>query len=574
MEAQPPACAGGAAATASAAAPAPPTGPELDALQAKIAEQGSNVAALKKSGGDAAAVKAEVAVLLALKAQLPPHLQQRRQQQGKKKKKGGGGGGGGGAPDKSRDRSTQKYVAKTPLGMRDYKPPDMAVRAKVFDTVTRVFKRHGAVTIDTPVMELKETLTGKYGEDSKLIYDLADQGGEILALRYDLTVPFARFCAQHAVRQIKRYQIARVYRRDRPVMAKGRYREFYQCDFDIAGEYAKMFPDAECIKIVTEILTELKLGDFVVKVNHRKLLDGIFAVCGVEPALFRPICSAVDKLDKEPWETVRAEMIEKGLEGECADKIWGYVQRKGGLDLVAALLADEALIANKDAKSGVEEMGLFLKYCALFGVPDKHISFDLSLARGLDYYTGVIYEAVLRGAGVGSVAGGGRYDNLVGMFSKKGRSTPCVGVSLGIERLFSVVEAQAKKKGGLAKIGIRTLPTEAYVVCGQGLLDDRMKVCAELWAANISAETPMKPKPKLLSQFQFCEDEGVPVAVVIGTGELERGVVKLRNSKTREEVEVPRAELGQRVRALLDEVKAAAAAEDAAAEDAEEAREM
>lgn len=139
----------------------------------------------------------------------------------------------------------------------------------MFKTLKEVFKRHGAVSIETPVMELKAALTGKYGEDTKLIYDLANQGGEILALRYDLTVPFARFCAQHKIENIKRYHIARVYRRDRPVLAKGRFREFYQCDIDIAGVYEPMVPDAECVKIVCEVLSELGVEKFVVKVNHR-----------------------------------------------------------------------------------------------------------------------------------------------------------------------------------------------------------------------------------------------------------------------------------------------------------------
>ena len=187
--------------------------------------------------------------------------------------------------------------------------------------VIKVFKRHGAETIDTPIFELKEVLTGKYGEDSKLIYDLKDQGGEILSLRYDLTVPFARYVAMNKIAQIKRYHIGKVYRRDNPSISRGRYREFYQCvskkalivnvilsqdntaqcslqDFDIAGAYDAMIPDAECVKIVKEILESLEVGKFVVKVNHRQILDGIFEVCGVSSDMFRTICSSVDKLDK------------------------------------------------------------------------------------------------------------------------------------------------------------------------------------------------------------------------------------------------------------------------------------
>ncbi|KAK2563227.1 Histidine--tRNA ligase [Acropora cervicornis] len=415
------------------------------------------------------------------------------------------------------DQGSQKFVLKTPKGTRDYEPKQMAVRERAFKAIIKCFEKHGAVQIDTPVFEMKETLTGKYGEDSKLIYDLADQGGELLALRYDLTVPFARYVAMNKIDKIKRYHIAKVYRRDNPAMTRGRYREFYQCDVDIAGQYDAMIPDAECVKIVSEILTELKLGEFTIKVNHRQLLDGMFATCGVPEEKFRSICSAVDKLDKLPWEDVKAEMVgEKGLEPSIADKIGEYVKHKGGMDLVKKLTADEALINNKSAKAAVEDMKLLLHY----------VSFDLSLARGLDYYTGVIYEAVLAGeqpdlgksekgepVGVGSVAGGGRYDNLVGMFAK-GRKVPCVGVSIGIERIFSILEAQAQ------------------------------------------AELLYKKNPKMLNQFQFCEENGIPFCLVIGESELQQGVVTLRDMASREEEQVKRDELCKEIKRRCTELEA------------------
>lgn len=196
-------------------------------------------------------------------------------------------------------------------------PIQMAIREKAFKIIKNVFKLHGAVEIDTPVFELKETLMGKYGEESKLIYDLQDQGGELASLRYDLTVPFARFVAQERISSIKRYHIAKVYRRDQPQMTKGRFREFYQCDFDIAGQYSLMLPDAEVLKVIIEILTQLDIGKFQVKVNHRKFLDAIVELSGCEKRKFKSICSSVDKLDKEPWEKVRHELINtKGLTEE------------------------------------------------------------------------------------------------------------------------------------------------------------------------------------------------------------------------------------------------------------------
>ncbi|NWJ02448.1 SYHC protein, partial [Crypturellus undulatus] len=473
-----------------------------------------------------------------------------------------------------------KFVLKTPKGTRDYSPKQMAIRERVFSAIITCFKRHGAEVIDTPVFELKETLTGKYGEDSKLIYDLKDQGGELLSLRYDLTVPFARYLAMNKITNIKRYHIAKVYRRDNPAMTRGRYREFYQCDFDIAGQFDPMIPDAECLKIVHEILSELQLGDFLIKVNDRRILDGMFAVCGVPDSKFRTICSSVDKLDKMLWEDVRSEMVaEKELSPETADRIGEYVRLHGGLELIEQLLQDPRLSQNKLAKEGLGDMKLLFEYLTLFGITGKvrrcwgqeeprapqlrmltgfcvpQICFDLSLARGLDYYTGVIFEAVLVQqendhveepvGSVGSVAGGGRYDGLVGMFDPKGRKVPCVGVSIGIERIFSImeqkVEASAEK--------IRTTETQVLVASAQKkLLEERLKLISELWDAGIKAEMLYKKNPKLLNQLQYCEDTGVPLVAIVGEQELKDGVVKLRVVATREEVDVRRENLVEEIK--------------------------
>ncbi|KAL8621046.1 hypothetical protein ACOMHN_040571 [Nucella lapillus] len=507
------------------------SGADRVAIQEQIKVQGSVVRQLKTEKAPKEKIDEEVSRLLALKAQLG-------------------------------DNGPKKFVLKTPKGTRDYNPQQMAIREEVFAKIIRCFKRHGAETIDTPVFELKETLTGKYGEDSKLIYDLADQGGEITSLRYDLTVPFARYLAMNKVTNIKRYHIAKVYRRDNPAMTRGRYREFYQCDFDIAGQYDLMLPDAECVRIVAEILSSLDVGDFVIKVNHRRLLDGMFAACGVPDDKFRPICSAVDKLDKTFWEDVRMEMVdEKGLDPDAADRVGDYVRYQGGVEVVEQLLKDAGLQKQKNAMEALEEMRVLLKYCELYGVADK-VLFDMSLARGLDYYTGVIYEGVLKGyshakgavdaeeqVGVGSVAGGGRYDGLVGMFDPDGKKVPCVGVSIGIERLFSIMEAKAKNSK------IRTTGTEVMVVSAQkNLVEERMKLCTQLWEADIKTEQSYKKSPKALTQFQYCEENGIPLAVVLGQSEIEAGVVKLRVVATREEREVKREEMVSEIQKLLGQL--------------------
>lgn len=227
----------------------------------------------------------------------------------------------------SNDASRKPKCAK---GTRDMSPTKMAIREQAFNTIRAIFKKHGASEIDTPVFELKETLTSKYGEESKLIYDLEDQGGELLALRYDLTVPFARYVAQKGLSSIKRFHIAKVYRRDNPQMNKGRFREFYQCDFDIAGTYGVMIPDADLLSVIIDILASLKIGNFLIKLNHRKFLDAMICLAGCEKRKFKAICSSIDKLDKEPWSAVKDELINmKGLTVEMCNKLEKFVQYKG-----------------------------------------------------------------------------------------------------------------------------------------------------------------------------------------------------------------------------------------------------
>lgn len=419
------------------------------------------------------------------------------------------------------------FQLKVPKGTKDWAGPDVLLRDKIFSTITAVFKRHGAITLDTPVFELREVLTGKYGEDSKLIYDLQDQGGELCSLRYDLTVPFARWLAMNPdVKNVKRYHIAKVYRRDQPAMTKGRMREFYQCDFDVAGaNYDAMLPDSEVIRIICEVFEDLGWqGKYTIKVNHRKVLDGVFETCGVPQDKIRTISSAVDKLDKLPWTDVRKEMIEeKGLDAEVADKIEGYVTQKGARELLEKLQGNGELTENASAKKGLEEMSLLMDYLSAFGVLDK-ISFDMSLARGLDYYTGVIYEVVTEGSapptatnttanggtasnlqkaakksskksadadedrsddpsvGVGSVAAGGRYDNLVERFLPKAQM-PCVGISFGVDRIFSITKARMDKERSEA---LRSNEVDVYVMAlGGSLLKERMEVCRQLWDAGV-----------------------------------------------------------------------------------------
>jgi len=369
---------------------------------------------------------------------------------------------------------------------------------------------------------------------------LADQGGELLSLRYDLTVPFARFLAMNSVGNIKRYHIAKVYRRDQPQLSRGRYREFYQCDFDIAGGYSPMVPDAEVITVAAEILTDLPVGSFVIKLNHRSLLDAVFEICGVPTDKFRPICSAVDKLDKAPWDEVKREMTqEKGLSEEVADRIGTFVLNSSARgrpnDLLKTLTDERSFGDHLGASVALKDLRVLFEYLDAMGSL-KHVSFDLSLARGLDYYTGVIYEVVIidNSVGVGSIAAGGRYDNLVGMFSPSGTQTPCVGVSIGVERVFSIMERKADELKLLHRSSI-----QVYIASiGADLLPTRMRVARQLWNSNISAEYSHLDNPKLKRQLDDALERQIPYMVIVGKDELVRGIVKVKNMVAHTEEEV------------------------------------
>ncbi|WWC96937.1 hypothetical protein V866_003812 [Kwoniella sp. B9012] len=480
--------------------------------------------------------------------------------------------------DQASTGTTSNFVLKTPKGTIDHKPEAALLRKKIFSTLEGIFLKHDASTIDTPVFELKEILAGKYGEDSKLIYDLSDQGGELCSLRYDLTVPFARYVAMNGITSMKRYHIGKVYRRDQPVMTKGRMREFYQCDIDIAGTCDPMVYDSEILKILCEALTALDIGQYTVKINHRKILDGIFQLAGVPADKTRSISSAVDKLDKLPWSDVKKEMtVEKGLDEKVADKIGQYVGLKGpGYDVLEKLKSDSDLMGIPLAKQGIEDMEILFRYLRVYKVLDK-MSFDMSLARGLDYYTGIIYEAIHESSappskstnpsvppsselstksgsskpsksksdanavinedgidestiGVGSIAAGGRYDNLVGMFAesagkKMNEQVPCVGVSVGVERVYSIMEMRRKQ----TQEKVRGKETEVFVLGLGGIeLEKRMEIATLLWDNGIKTSFSPKVNPKPPVQWKQADDDSIPYVLILAPKEFAEGKVRIK----------------------------------------------
>jgi len=469
----------------------------------------------------------------------------------------------------AKDKDKKQELVKNPKGTRDWSGEDVDLLEDILAQISRVFRRHAGKKLDTPVFEREEVLKGKYGEDSKLIYDLKDQGGELLSLRYDLTVPFARWLAMNAnIKNYKRFAISKVYRRDQPAVAKGRMREFYQCDIDFAGASDPMMADSEVIAIIVEVFESLEwTGRYTIKINDRRILDGLFEVCGVPAEKIRMISSAVDKLDKLPWDEVKKEMVEtKGLDEAVADRIKTYVTRKGGKDLLEELKKDEAMMANAKAKQGIEEMDALMAYLEAWGALDK-LSFDLSLARGLDYYTGVIYEVVTEGSapviadtsgvaqdaqkqgkkdkkvldededrsndpsvGIGSVAAGGRYDHLVERF-RPNADIPCVGISFGVDRIFSITKARIAKGETFSYVSSNA--PDVYVMAfGGGGFDgmpkQRIQITKLLLDAGLKVEFTYKKKPKPQVQFKNAETAGAPFAVILGEDEQVRGEVRVK----------------------------------------------
>lgn len=425
---------------------------------------------------------------------------------------------------------------RTPKGTIDYGPKESKIYEQMISTVTKIFKKHGACSIETPTFELKQILTNKYGDDSKLIFDLKDQGGDICALRYDLTVPFARYMAQNNIQKIKRYQIGKVFRRDQPAITKGRFREFIQCDFDIAGKYLPMTTDAECLKIAYECLSSFEFGMFTIKINNRKILGAILTLSGLNKELHNTVCSTIDKLDKLSIEEIRKELVSKGCDNKGIEIIEKYVKYKGGVKMLEELKNDP-IYEIEEGKTGIDELLQLNDYLQIFKI--NNISYELNLARGTDYYTGIIFEAVFKDYSVGAVLGGGRYDNLVNDFiienGGKGIEVPCIGFSVGVARIYAILSEKMKE--------IKESEVMVFVgASGGSFLEERMYILNELWNANISAETLYIGNMNFRKQATFCSKNKIPFFLIIGEEEIKNNYVQLCDENN-ERVSISRDEM-------------------------------
>ncbi len=412
-----------------------------------------------------------------------------------------------------------------PKGTRDFSPEVLNRRNYIFDTIRQTFVRYGFQPIETPTMENLSTLTGKYGEEGDQLLFRVLNSGDFLSdvkepianyrqlapkisekgLRYDLTVPFARYVVMHQselVFPFKRYQIQPVWRADRP--QKGRYREFYQCDADVVGSSSLIY-EAEFIQIYDEVFAKLGLP-VSIKINNRKLLQGMAEKVG-QPDLLIDITTAIDKLDKIGPEAVRAELLARGLPAEAADQIGAFLGL--GLADLPAFFADVTV-----GLQGVAEIGQVLALLAGLTLANE-LQVDLTLARGLNYYTGTILEVKAQGVVMGSIGGGGRYDNLTGGFGLPGM--PGVGISFGADRIYDVIEALD-----------RFPPTNAhstkvlFVAFDLAAQQFAMPLLRQVRAAGVNAEIYPDPA-KLKKQLDYANKKQIPLVVIIGSEEMSSG---------------------------------------------------
>ncbi len=435
-----------------------------------------------------------------------------------------------------------------PKGTRDFLPAEVAKRNYIYNTIRKSFEIYGFSPIETPSFELSSTLLGKYGEEGdRLIFKILNSGEKVKkadlkaledgnlarfsnslsekALRYDLTVPFARFVVQHQNDlsfPFKRYQIQPVWRADRP--QHGRYQEFYQCDADVVGSDSLLY-EVDFVLLFDEILSDLKLPDFTIKINNRKILSGIAEICDEEDKII-PITVAIDKLDKIGVDGVVKELHEKGVSENAIQKIKPLFEISGSIESrlkqMKKFLSDSQI-----GMKGINELEFVLEKVNKLGIRTAKIEFDVTLARGLNYYTGAIFEVKANGVKMGSICGGGRYDDLTGVFGMKNMSG--VGISFGADRIYDVITEL-----NLFPETVDNSLELLFINFGQEEEDYCLELVKEIRKNGISSEIyPIAAKMK--KQMKYANDRGVKNIALVGKNEIEEGVIQMKNMKSGEQ---------------------------------------
>ena len=434
-----------------------------------------------------------------------------------------------------------------PKGTRDFGPAEMAGRNYIFDTIRSVFKKYGFNPLETPAMENLSTLLGKYGDEGdKLLFKVLNSGDafakvepEMLqnsnslslkvcekGLRYDLTVPFARFVVQHQNEltfPFKRYQIQPVWRADRP--QKGRYREFYQCDVDVIGSKS-LINELELVQIVDEVFAKFGVN-VCIKINNRKVLSGLSEIIG-HPDKLVDITVAIDKIDKIGLDAVKAELRERGVDEQGINTIEPVLLLQGtSAEKISKM--KEILASSETGMKGIAELEELFGLIETAGIRQE-VEIDLSLARGLNYYTGAIFEVKAKDFAIGSICGGGRYDDLTGIFGLPNMSG--VGISFGADRIYDVLQ-------GLEKFPKDAIESTKILFSNMGDAEVKysLPVIAKLRAEGINCEI-YPDNTKLKKQFDYATKKGIPYFAIVGEEEISEGAVNVKNLETGEQTKL------------------------------------
>jgi histidyl-tRNA synthetase len=433
---------------------------------------------------------------------------------------------------------------RLPRGMRDILPQQMLRRNYVVGVIEETFQRFGFEPLQTPALELADTLTGKYGEEAEqlIYYAKHTRGKEALALRYDLTVPLSRVVAMHENElsfPFKRYHIAPVWRAERP--QKGRYREFYQCDVDIVG-VASVLADAEIIAVIIAALERLGFRGFRTALNNRKILTGIGQYAGVPDEQLPDLYRAIDKLDKIGEEGVREELRESGIADAVIARMMALLRLREGDNLTRLANLSGLLADYPAAMEGIRELEDLVAYLGEMGVGAENIDVDFAMVRGLSYYTGPIYETFVEEPKIGSITGGGRYDALIGLFRRE--SLPVTGTSLGIERIIDVMDELGMFPEGLGETVSQALVT----AFDAATLPASLRMASALRREGLNTELFFDVGKPVGDQIRYALKRGTGYVVILGPDEVAGGTATVRSLATREQETVPQGEVGALIR--------------------------
>jgi len=430
-------------------------------------------------------------------------------------------------------------------GFRDHLPERMNLRQKIILQAKEVFESFGFVPIETPALEYTSVLLGKYGEEGdKLLYRFNDNGGRDIALRYDLTVPLARVVSMYPLpKPFKRYQITPVWRAEKP--QKGRFREFCQCDVDIVGS-SSYLADAECVQIAYELISKVfGSPNFKVRINNRKILNGLVEYAGFEPEKSILVFRAIDKLPKVGESGVKMELKAGGLSDQSISRVFDFMKISGSnTEMIKQL--KEVFSSVPATLEGVENLENVFNSLKLLGVPEKNVVIDLSIARGLTYYTGIVYETFLDELpNFGSMMSGGRFDELISKISDGKQDIPAVGISMGLDRLVAAIEEL-----GLAKENVYA--TAQVLVTTLGNENKTLQVASNLRNHGIKTELYLG-KGDLRKQMKYANATGVPFVAIIGEEEARQGNVSLKIMATGAQVVVSENNLATKILSLINQ---------------------